>query len=67
MEEVIVQQLMAVAENLVQEGVGFVGCQKCIHPLIKEYLREQVGRRARPRAVFGVAFSAGLACIAERV
>lgn len=42
MEAAVVQQLRTVAMNLVQEGVGFVGCQKCIHPTVKEYLREQV-------------------------
>lgn len=42
MEVAVVQQLKTVAINLVEEGVGFVGCQKCIHPTVKEYLREQV-------------------------
>ena len=42
MEVAVVQQLRTVAINLVEEGVGFVGCQKCIHPTVKEYLREQV-------------------------
>lgn len=58
-EDVIVQQLMAVAESLVQDGVGLVGCQKCIHPLVKEYLREQVGRGARLEVVYCVAFFTG--------
>lgn len=39
----MVGQIMRLMERLVEEeGVGFVGCQKCIHPLIKDYLKEKV-------------------------
>lgn len=41
-EKVTLAQLMAMAERLVQQGVGFWGCQKCVHPLVKEYLTEEV-------------------------
>ena len=41
-EDVIVDKLMGVASHLVDLGVGLVGCQKCVHPKIKDYLREKV-------------------------
>ena len=41
-DDVVVERLMGVASHLVELGVGFVGCQKCIHPQVKDYLREKV-------------------------
>ncbi len=40
---VVVGLILELMGRLVEEeGVGFVGCQKCIHPLVKEYLLERV-------------------------
>ena len=36
------RQLMKLGSCLVEEGVGFVGCQKVVHPLLKDYWRERV-------------------------
>ena len=41
-ETAILGQLLSLAECLVAMGVGFVACQKCMHPLLKDYLRENV-------------------------
>lgn len=41
-ELAVLRQLIAVADRLVQMEVGFVACQKCMHPLLKDYLREKV-------------------------
>ena len=41
-EDVIVDKLMGMATHLVGMGVGLVGCQKCVHPQVKDYLREKV-------------------------
>jgi len=56
MEAAVVQQLRTVAVNLVEEGVGFVGCQKCIHPTVKEYLREQVKQSDVSLVLFSARF-----------
>lgn len=42
LDDVVVAKLMGVASDLVQLGVGFVGCQKCVHPQLKDYLKEKV-------------------------
>ena len=31
------------AETLVERGVGLVGCQKVVHPLLHQLLRRKVG------------------------
>lgn len=41
-EDVIIDKLMGMASYLVDLGVGLIGCQKCVHPQIKDYLREKV-------------------------
>ena len=41
-EEAVLQQMLELAANLVTLGVGFVGCQKCIHPLIKDFFKQKV-------------------------
>ena len=41
-EEVVLRRLMRLADSLVEMGVKFVGCQKTIHPLVKDYFREKV-------------------------
>ena len=43
-DDVIVDKLMGVASHLVDLEVGLVGCQKCVHPKVKEYLRDKVGK-----------------------
>ena len=42
LDDVVVAKLMGVASDLVQLGVGLVGCQKCVHPQLKDYLRSKV-------------------------
>lgn len=42
LEDVVVSRLMRLAASLVGKGVGLVGCQKCIHPQVSDYLRENV-------------------------
>ena len=41
-DDVVLEKLMGMASHLVQLGVGFVGCQKCVHPRVKDYLRQKV-------------------------
>ena len=41
-EGLVLDGLLSLAAGLVSSGVGMVGCQKCVHPLVKEYLREEV-------------------------
>ena len=38
----MVKPILSLMEKLTGEGMGFVGCQKCVHPLVKDYLKEQV-------------------------
>ena len=44
-DDVIVDKLMGVASHLVELGAGLVGCQKCIHPQVKDYLRQNVSEK----------------------
>ena len=37
------QQLHSLAVELINANVGFVGCQKCIHPAMRELLERNVG------------------------
>ena len=41
-EDMVITRLMGVASRVVELGAGLVGCQKCVHPLLKDYLREKV-------------------------
>lgn len=41
-EASILDILLQLADRLVEEGVALVGCQKCVHPLVKERLRQHV-------------------------
>ena len=41
-EDVILEQLLKIFSQLLEMKVGLVGCQKVIHPLAKDYLREKV-------------------------
>ncbi len=41
-EDVVWEELVELADTLVKRGVGLLGCQKVVHPLLKERLREQV-------------------------
>ena len=38
----MLRRLMSGASRLVAMGVRFVGCQKAMHPLLKDYWRENV-------------------------
>ena len=44
-DDVVVDKLMGVAAHLVELGAGLVGCQKCIHPQVKDYLRQNVSEK----------------------
>ena len=41
-ESVVLKGLMRLAVHLVEAGVMFIGCQKVVHPLIKDYWRQEV-------------------------
>ena len=41
-EGVMVGRILEMAESLVRQGVGFVGCQRCIHRRVKSYFEAQV-------------------------
>ena len=41
-EDVVVRRILEMAQSLVHQGVGFIGCQRCIHRRVKEYLVAQV-------------------------
>ena len=41
-ESAVLGQLMRLADHLVEAGVGFVGCRKVVHPLLKDYWRQNV-------------------------
>ena len=42
-DDVYVEQLLNMGRGLVDKGVGLVGCQKCIHPLLQDFLHQEVG------------------------
>ncbi|KAF5897738.1 McKusick-Kaufman/Bardet-Biedl syndromes putative chaperonin isoform X2, partial [Clarias magur] len=39
-ETVILEQLLKLGERVVQDGVGVFACQKVIHPVLQQYLKE---------------------------
>lgn len=41
-EGLVLKELLALADGLVAREVGLLGCQKCVHPLVKERLMKQV-------------------------
>ena len=41
LEMVVLRRLMGVASHLVEMGIRFVGCQKVIHPLLRDFWREK--------------------------
>ncbi len=41
-DEVHLEQLLSMGRGLVEEGVGLVACQKCVHPVLRDYLRSEV-------------------------
>lgn len=43
-DDVYLEQLMNVGRGLVDKGVGLVACQKCIHPVLQDFLHKEVGR-----------------------
>jgi len=42
MESAVLQQMLKVADWLLAIGVKVVACQKCVHPALKQYLRDKV-------------------------
>lgn len=40
-EKVVLEQLLKLGERVVQEGVGVFACQKVIHPVLQQYLKER--------------------------
>lgn len=41
-DEVIEAELIAMGHVLVERGVGLLACQKCVHPALKDYLKNKV-------------------------
>ena len=41
-ERAELERLRAMVETLVERGVGLVGCQKVVHPQVKQLLRRKV-------------------------
>lgn len=39
-EKVILERLLKLGERVVQDGVGVFACQKVIHPVLQQYLKE---------------------------
>lgn len=35
-------QVLVLAQEMVDMGIGFVGCQKCVHPRVRELLEINV-------------------------
>ena len=58
-DDIVVDKLMGVASHLVELGVGLVGCQKCVHPRVKDYLRQNVSEKTAnlDMHIHNVAFS----------
>ncbi|XP_026790936.3 McKusick-Kaufman/Bardet-Biedl syndromes putative chaperonin [Pangasianodon hypophthalmus] len=40
-EKVVLEQLLKLGERVVQDGVGVFACQKVIHPVLQQYLKER--------------------------
>ena len=43
MMNAVLQQMLKVADWLMSVGVQVIACQKCVHPTLKQYLRDKVG------------------------
>ena len=43
MTNAVLQQMIKVADWLMSVGVQVIACQKCVHPAVKQYLRDRVG------------------------
>ena len=41
----VLRQMIKLADWLIAVGVRVVACQKCVHPALKQYLRDKVGFR----------------------
>ena len=42
MESAVLRQMLLVADWLFAAGVAVIACQKCVHPALKQYLRDKV-------------------------
>lgn len=42
MANAVLQQMLKVADWLVANGVQVVACQKCVHPVLKQYFKDKV-------------------------
>ena len=47
MESAVLWQMLKVADWLLAAGVEVVACQKCVHPALKQYLRDKVCMQPR--------------------
>lgn len=47
LERTVLQQMLNVADWLLATGVEVVACQKCMHPALKQYLRDKVCMQSR--------------------
>ena len=52
MTSAVLKQMIEVADWLVLNGVQLVACQKCMHPALKQHLRDKVGNLGNRRIVF---------------
>ena len=46
-ESAVLRQMLKVADWLLAAGVGVVACQKCVHPALRQYLRDKVCAQTR--------------------
>ena len=42
MESAVLRHMLKVADWLLAAGVAVIACQKCVHPALKQYLRDKV-------------------------
>lgn len=47
MESAVLREMLKVADWLLTTGVEVVACQKCVHPALKQYLRDKVCMQPR--------------------
>lgn len=72
-ERVELGRLRALAESLLEKGVGLVGCQRVVHPLVKQLLGKKVcwdsgGRmEGRRRKIGWSQLQSGMLAVSSRI
>ena len=56
-ESAVLRQMLKVAEWLLASGVDIIACQKCVHPALKQYLRDKVCMQPILEALTSAAFT----------